>query len=76
MTAQEHQLIIEMFKQQALYYAGLVEILKSRGVIDRDDLDAFDSLVSSTTRELLEQNVQEDYLRCGKILGVTGLPTS
>lgn len=74
MTREEHQLVIEMFKQQILYYAGLVEILASRGVVESTDLKAFDALVSDTTRELLERNVQEDYLKCGRVLGVTGLP--
>jgi hypothetical protein len=75
MTQEEHLLIIEMFKQQALYYAGLVELLRSRGVIDPGDLEAFDDVVSHTKRELLERNVLEDYLESGRMLGVTDLPT-
>jgi hypothetical protein len=74
MTQQEHQLVIEMFKQQAMYYAGLVELLASRGIIDPGDLEAFDDVVSHTKRELLERNVLEDYLESGRRLGVTGLP--
>ena len=65
---------MEMFKQQTLYYAGLVELLKSRGILDRTDLEAFDQLVSDTKRELLERIVEEDYLKCGRVLGVTDLP--
>jgi hypothetical protein len=45
MTAEEHQLIIEMFKQQTLFYAGLVEILKSRDILEPGDLQAADALV-------------------------------
>jgi hypothetical protein len=74
MTPEEHRLVIEMFKQQTLFYAALVEVLKSRGVIEAGDLDRFDAWISGTKRELLEQNVQEDYLTSGRILGVTGLP--
>lgn len=74
MTPEEHRLIIEMFKQQTLFYAGLVEILQSRGVIDHGDLEAFDDVVSHTKRELLERHVEEDYVRFGTTLGVTGLP--
>ena len=44
MTPDEHQLIIEMFKHLTVVYAGLVEALKSRGVLERGDLQAFDAL--------------------------------
>jgi hypothetical protein len=74
MTPQEHQLQIEMLKQQMMYYAGLVELLKSRGVIERGDLQAFDSLVSETNREPLERFVEESYLSNGRVLRVSGLP--
>jgi hypothetical protein len=70
MTTAEHQLVIEMFKQQTLLYAGLVELLRSRDILDRGDLERFDALVLDTKRELLERNILEDYLRSGKILGV------
>jgi hypothetical protein len=70
MTTPEHQLVIEMFKQQALLYGGLVELLKSRGVLERGDLKAFDSLVSASSREALEQNVVENYLRAARVLSV------
>jgi hypothetical protein len=74
MTPEEHQLIVEMFKQQTLYYAGLVEAMKSRGVLGNGDLEAFDALVSSSSRELLEEHVEEDYRRIATILGVqTGM---
>ncbi len=74
MTPAEHQLIVGMFKQQAMYYAGLVELLHSRGIVESGDLKAFDALVSGTKRELLERNVVEDYLESGRMLGVTDLP--
>lgn len=70
MTASEHRLVLEMFKQQALFYGGLVELLKSRGLLERGDLKAFDSLVSDSSRELLEKNVLEDYLKTARVLGV------
>jgi hypothetical protein len=76
MTPEEHQLIVEMFKQQALYYAGLVEALKSRGILSDGDLEAFDALVCSSSRERLEQIVEKDYRRAATILGVqTGMPS-
>jgi hypothetical protein len=74
MTPDEHRLMIEMFKQQDLQYAGLAELLRSRGVLERGDLERFDALVLNTKRELLEQTVAESYLECGRVLGVTDLP--
>lgn len=76
MTASEHKLIIEMFKQQTLFYAGIIEVLKSRGLLEKGDLDAFDELVSASSREFLEQRTEDDYRRIGTLLGVTDLPTS
>ena len=70
MTTPEHQLIIEMFKQQTLVYAGLVELLKSRGILEPGDLDAFDSLVSASSRQALEQRLVEHYRATAKILGL------
>jgi hypothetical protein len=71
MTPDEHQLIIEMFKQQTLLYAGLVEALKSQGLLGKGDLAAFDALVSASSREGLEQRLEAEYLSNAKILGVT-----
>ena len=71
MSPEEHQLVLEMFKQQRVLYAGLVEALKSRDVLSRGDLQAFDALVSASSRELVEQNTKEDYLATAKTLGVT-----
>ena len=74
MTSEEHQLIIGMFKQQAMYYAGLLELLRSRGMIEAGDLERFDEWTAHTKREPLERIVVEDYLESGRRLGVTGLP--
>lgn len=74
MTAEEHQLIIEMFKQQTLFYAGLVEILKSRDILEPGDLEAVDALVIEK-RDPIERHVVEDYRRIAATLGIrTGLP--
>ncbi|HUN83604.1 MAG TPA: hypothetical protein VMU48_04460 [Terracidiphilus sp.] len=76
MTLDEHRLIIEMFKHQTVIYAGLVEALKSRGVLEQGDLQAFDALVTFSSREVVEQNIEELYRSTAAILGVTGLPSS
>jgi len=70
MTTAEHQLIIEMFKQHTVYYAGLVEALKSRGVLDPGNLQAFDSLVVDSTRDDVERHTKDEYLATAAILGV------
>ena len=75
MTQAEHRLVVEMFKNQALLYAGLIEILKSRDIVGQGDLDAFDELVSASLRQSLERNVEAEYQANAKVLGViTGLP--
>jgi hypothetical protein len=74
MTAEEHQLSIEMFKQQTLFYAGLVEILKSRDILEPGDLQAADALVIAN-RDALERHAEEDYRRIAGTLRLqTGLP--
>lgn len=70
MTTSEHQLIIEMFREQAVRYAGLLQILKSRSILDRGDLEAFDALVSASSQQLLEENTKAEYLAHAKTLGV------
>ena len=70
MKPEEHRLIIEMFKQQTLIYAGLVKALQSRGMLDEGDLHAFNALVSASFRQSLEQNVEENYRSTAAILGV------
>ena len=76
MTPEEHQLIIEMFKRQVMLYLGLVELLRSRGLLDKGDLRAFDSIVSPLWRETAEANIEADYLAAAAMLGVTDLPES
>ncbi len=70
MTTAEHQLVLEMFKEQALLYAGLIKALQSRGILDAGDLQAFDALVSASFREPVEQNTKAAYLTAAKMLGV------
>jgi len=74
MTEREHLLIIEMFKQQTLYYAGLVELLRSRGVLESSDLPAFDALVSASSRAAVVRELEDYYRGVATTLGVTGVP--
>jgi hypothetical protein len=77
MTPDEHQLVIEMFKNQTLVFAALVETLKSQGIVQTGDLAAYDEFVAGNEarRAALEQHVEEEYRRFAKVLGVTGLPS-
>jgi hypothetical protein len=45
MTDKEHALIMMMFTRQTMYIQMLLDMLKSRGVIQEDDIPAFDSAV-------------------------------
>jgi hypothetical protein len=45
MTDKEHALIVMMFTRQALYIQMLIDMLKSNGIIQGDDVPAFDSVV-------------------------------
>ncbi len=74
MTDREHQLMMEMFKQQAIYYAGLVELLKSRGLLDSGDLPAFDALVSASSRSAVAEESERYYRDIAEVLGVIGVP--
>jgi hypothetical protein len=73
MTQKEHTLMIYMFAQQSMVIKSLVEILKSRNVLDDGDLDAFDALV--LRHETLNENgvidhVAKEYQGFAKTLGV------
>lgn len=45
MTDKEHALILMMFTRQNLYIQMLLDMLKSRDIIQADDIPAFDSVV-------------------------------
>lgn len=76
MTAREHTLVIEMFKQQMILYADLIECLKSREIVGPGDLEAVDQLLCDDEKRrcAIENHVEADYRRFAEILGVTGLP--
>ena len=73
MTAKEHNLMIHMFTDQALAIKALIEILKTREVIEDGDFLAFASLVSQsrTLRSSVEDQVGADYLAAAKVLDIT-----
>lgn len=47
MTDKEHALVLMMFTRQTMYIQMLLDMLKSNGIIQEDDIPAFDSAVLS-----------------------------
>jgi hypothetical protein len=47
MTDKEHALIMMMFTRQTMYIQMLLDMLKSNGIIQDDDIPAFDSAVTN-----------------------------
>lgn len=74
MTRDEHTLIAHMFIRQTMLIKSLVEILKSRGLLERGDLEAFDALVRQT--ELSDKEifhaVIDQYKSFARGLGLQG----
>lgn len=53
----EHQLVLSLFANQFQSLMGLVALLKSRGVVDADDLEAYESFLVSreeNTKEIIK----------------------
>ena len=75
MTESEHRLMIEMFKQQMTAYSALVEILKSRGLVQEGDLDAYTEILSRSGKlALIQDHVEAAYQEFAKELEVdTGI---
>jgi hypothetical protein len=77
MTREEHQLMIEMFHQQDMLMAALVEALKSKEVLDQGDIAAYDALIAGRGDEVrtrLRSRVEESYQEAALFHGVR-LPT-
>jgi len=76
MTNAEHSLMIAMFVKQAQLIKTLIEVLKSRGLVSGDDLQAFEFRVntdSPSNKQLLLQTTSL-YLEAAKAVGVeTGI---
>lgn len=77
MTPKEHSLMIFMFARQTMLIKSLVEMMKSRGVLEDDDWVAFDAFVRN--QEVAQQSkvsdaVAKQYQEFAQALGVqTGL---
>lgn len=76
MTKEEHLLMIGVFTKQAQFIKIILEILKSRGIVEHDDMEAFESVVrlDLDSNDALFQDAQAAYVRLAKWCGIeTGL---
>lgn len=73
MTKQEHALIIAMFARERMYVKSVLELLKSRNIIEGDDLPAFYSAVRFDSEKLtaLVHETSEEYGQLAKAMGIT-----
>lgn len=72
MTPQEHLFMLTMYAKQNAKFNVLFEVLKTRGVVDADDLTAFLTHAEGT-QESFEwtRKTWETYQSTAAILGVT-----
>jgi hypothetical protein len=78
MTPEEHLLLITMFAKQARQIKVLSEVLKSRGILQGDDLEAFTASVkwdAPSLANLLAETMQEYEATC-KAMNVPLKPSS
>jgi len=78
MKSDEHILMVHMFARQMMLFQSLLEILKSRGVLQRGDIEAFEALVREEEQEHLEifHAVVNQYQAFARELGIQeGLPS-
>ncbi len=79
MTKEEHLLMISLFTKQAQFIKIILEILKSRGIVEHDDPAAFESAVrlDLDSNAALFQQTKAGYVRVAKGLGIeAGLGSS
>jgi hypothetical protein len=72
MTPQEHTLLIGMFTRQMQATEAIFQILKSKGVIESDDPNAFTFSVrkDAASNEVLLRQCSRDYELAAKLAGV------
>jgi hypothetical protein len=73
MTRNEHALMVAMFTKQARQIKVLYEVLKSRDILQGDDLEAFTAIVESdplANRELSIETVK-DYTDSCHVLDIS-----
>lgn len=76
MTRDEHVLMLSLFTKQTQFIKMLLDMLKSRGIVDQSDLPAFEFSVrlDAASNVALFEQAKEKYLALAKGLGIeTGL---
>jgi len=83
MTPKEHLLVLSIFTKQNQFIKVLLDILKSRGILDSDDARAFEfsQNVDASSNAAIFAEAKAKYLELARGLGIeTGLenlpPTS
>jgi len=72
MTANEHKLMVFMFTRQTMLLNAFAELLKSREILQGDDVEAFEALVraqENLDRAVL-QSVSSQYTSWATLLGL------
>lgn len=72
MNANEHKLMVYMFVRQTMLLKAFVEILRSRNILQGDDVEAFEELVRSQERVSREifASVADQYRAFARELGL------
>ena len=76
MTEKEHKLVVFMLAQQTLRFKALLEVLKSRGVLEEDDFVAYEHLAKEMEDQTHENFLTtiDQYTSFAQALGVESLP--
>ena len=74
MTPNEHKLMVHIFARQTMLIKSIIEMLKSRDVLQDDDVDAFEALVRETEHQDLAifHAVANQYTTYAEGLGLGG----
>lgn len=70
MTPNEHRLIAFMFAQQTIRFKALLELLKSRGIVEADDFLAFEHLAHEQMGDQMMEVVIRQYTEYATTLGL------
>ena len=70
MTEDEHRLIVSMFVQQSIRFKALLEILKSRGLLEGDDFAAFEDLTQKQVGDEMLRATIDQYTEFAKDFGL------
>jgi hypothetical protein len=73
MTAEDQLLLFTLYAQQTAKFNLLYELLKSRGIVEGDDLDAYLELFKLEKREQLDSWMAKSWASYQSILAGLGI---